>query len=308
MEHARTHLGTAPLSAKAQVEALFDSLALEYLRERERQVSFLSQRRIAIDFLGGAKGRLLEVGCGPAVMMPELLAMGFEAHGIDVSSEMIRRARQRMAGHPLEKRCSFTVDDVERLHIAEGSYDALLCMGVLEYLPRYSRALAEMSRVLKPGGIAVLALPNRASAYHVARAAYVSLRAFERRLRGRRNPYRLAHNRCVPWRFDRELAAKGLRKLESRACNFMFFPLQELAPRFGILQVGDVERHAAHMRDAISLVRCHRGRADAPAGLAVGPARPDLHLKCAGVGHALCDSRLEAHHVVGIDDGADILD
>jgi ubiquinone/menaquinone biosynthesis C-methylase UbiE len=226
MEHART----APLSAKAQVEALFDSLALEYLRERERQVSFLSQKRIAIDLLGSAKGRLLEVGCGPAVMTPELLAMGFEAHGIDVSSEMIRRARQRMAGHPLEKRCSFSVDDVERLHVAQASYDAVLCMGVLEYLPRYSRALAEISRVLRPGGIAVLALPNRASAYHVARAAYVSLRAFERRLRGRRNPYRLAHNRCVPWRFDRELAAKGLCSLQSRACNFMLFPLQELAP------------------------------------------------------------------------------
>jgi len=230
MEYARTHERTAPLSAKAQVEALFDSLALEYLRERERQVSFLSQKRIAIEFLGDATGRLLEVGCGPALMMPELVVMGFEAHGIDVSGEMIRRARQRMAGHPLEKRCSFSVDDVERMHIAEGSYDAVLCMGVLEYLPRYSRALAEISRVLKPGGIAVLALPNRASAYHIARAAYVNLRAFERRLRGRRGPYKLAHNRCVPWKFDRELIASGLRKLESRACNFMFFPLQELAP------------------------------------------------------------------------------
>ena len=58
MEQART----APLSAKAQVEALFDSLALEYLRERERQVSFLSQRRIAIDFLGGAKGFRERIG------------------------------------------------------------------------------------------------------------------------------------------------------------------------------------------------------------------------------------------------------
>ena len=213
------------------MEALFDSLALEYLRERERQVSFLSQKRIAIDLLGSAKGRLLDVGCGPAVMTPELLAMGFEAHGIDVSGEMIRRARQRMAGHPLEKRCRFSVDDVERLQVAQASYDAVLCMGVLEYLPRYSRALAQISRVLRPGGIAVLALPNRASAYHVTRGAYVSLRAFERRLRGRRNPYRLAHNRCVPWRFDRELAAKGLCKLQSHACNFMLFPLQELAPR-----------------------------------------------------------------------------
>ena len=223
---------TTPLSAKAQVEAMFDSLALQYVQERERQVSFISQKRIAIDFLGGAKGRLLEVGCGPAVMTPELLAMGFDAHGIDVSSEMIRRAQQRMAGHPLEKRCSFSVDDVERLKGADASYDAVLCMGVLEYLPRYTLALAEISRVLKPGGIAVLALPNRASAYHVARGAYTGLRRFERRLRGQRIAYGLAHNRCVPWRFDDELADAGLQKLESRACNFMFFPLQELAPRF----------------------------------------------------------------------------
>src|SRR5258706_7454942 len=152
MDHARS----TPLSAKAQVEALFDSLALEYLRDRDRQVSFVSQRAIAIDFLGDAKGRLLEVGCGPAVITPELLAMGFEAHGIDVSCEMVRRARQRMAGHPLEKRCRFSVDDVERLHVGEGSYDAVLCMGVLEYLPRYSRALGEISRVLKPGGVPVM--------------------------------------------------------------------------------------------------------------------------------------------------------
>jgi ubiquinone/menaquinone biosynthesis C-methylase UbiE len=227
MNHART----APLSAKAQVEALFDSLALEYVRDRDRQVSFLSQKAIAIDLLGEAKGRLLEVGCGPAVMTPELVAMGFEAHGIDVSCEMIRRARQRMAGHPLEKRCTFAVDDVERWHFSEASFDAVLCMGVLEYLPRYSRALAEMARVLKPGGMAVIALPNRASAYHVVRDGYRALRALERRIRGRRPPYRMAHNRCVPWQFDRELERAGLVKEASRACNFMFFPLQELAPR-----------------------------------------------------------------------------
>jgi ubiquinone/menaquinone biosynthesis C-methylase UbiE len=227
MDHART----APLSAKAQVEALFDSLALEYLRERGRQISFVSQKAIAIDLLGEAKGRLLEIGCGPAVMTPELLAMGFEAHGIDVSCEMVRHARQRMAGHPLEKRCRFSVDDVERLRIAQDSYDAVLCMGVLEYLPCYSRALAEIARVLKPGGIAVIALPNRVSAYHVARDAYRRLRALEHRLRGRRAPHRMSHNRCVPWQFDRELERAGLPKQASRACNFMFFPLQELAPR-----------------------------------------------------------------------------
>ena len=210
-------------AAKTQVEALFDSLALEYVREREQQFSFVCQKRIAIELLGQTKGRLLEVGCGPAVMTPELVGMGFLVHGIDVSTEMVRRARQRMAGHPLEKRCSFALGDVERLREADASYDAVLCMGVLEYLPRYSAALAEMTRVLKPGGVVVITLPNRASAYHVAASAYRQLRGGRRR--------QLPHNRCVPWTFDRELAAVGLRKLESRACNFIFFPLQELLPR-----------------------------------------------------------------------------
>jgi len=223
---------TAAASAKAEVEALFDSLALQYVRERERQFSFLVQKSIAIEFLGGMRGRLLEAGCGPGIMMPELVAMGFETHGVDVSREMIRRARQRMKGHPLEKRCSFAVGDVEELDLPDAAYDAVLCMGVLEYLPRYSLALGEISRVLKPGGVAVIALPNRASAYHLTRAAYAALRGLERRARGRRAAARLAHNRCVPWQFDRELAAADLRKLAGRACNFIFFPLQELLPRF----------------------------------------------------------------------------
>lgn len=210
--------------AKNQVEALFDSLAQEYVREREQQFSFMCQKRIALEMLGGAtKGRLLEVGCGPAVMTPDLVAMGFLVHGIDVSAEMVRRAGQRMAGHPLEKRCVFGPGDAERLQFPDCSYDAVLCMGVLEYLPRYSTALAEIARVLKPGGRAVITLPNRASAYHVAWGAYRRLKP------GRRRD--LPHNRCVPWHFDRELAAAGLRKLESRACNFIFFPLQELLPR-----------------------------------------------------------------------------
>lgn len=223
---------TAPSSsARANVQAMFDSLALEYLRERERQVSFRSQKRIAIEMLGGVRGRLLEVGCGPAVMTPDLLAMGFDVHGIDVSEEMVRQARQRMAGHPLEKRCRFETGDVERLRYASGTFNAVLCMGVLEYLPLYSRALAEIWRVLVPGGTVVITLPNRASSYHVARSGYDLLRALDRQLRRRGPPVDIAHNRCVPWMFDRELDEAGLRKVESRACNFIFFPLQELLPR-----------------------------------------------------------------------------
>ena len=192
----------APLApgtrAKAQVEALFDSLALEYVRTRERQVSFVMQKRLVLEMLADVRGRILEVGCGPAVMTPELAAMGFEVHGIDVSGEMIRRARQRMIDHPLESRCRFAVGDFERLDYPDGFFDAVLAMGVLEYLPCYAEALRGTARVLKPGGVAVFTAPNGASSYHVGRLAYQALGSAARYVRRKPRPERSVLKRWLP--------------------------------------------------------------------------------------------------------------
>jgi 2-polyprenyl-3-methyl-5-hydroxy-6-metoxy-1,4-benzoquinol methylase len=224
---AMGEIRTASQPAKAQVEALFNSLALEYVRERERQFSFISQKRIVIEMLMGSRGRLLEVGCGPGIMLPDLLAMGYEVHAIDVSAEMIRRAEQYMSGQPLARRCRLAVGDVERLEFGEGAFDVVLAMGVLEYLPAYDGALREMVRVLRPGGHLVLTVPNRAAAYHLASAAYIAAR----RLVGRPRRTAYAVRPCLPWVLDRQLAGLGMRKIESQACNFIFFPLKELHQR-----------------------------------------------------------------------------
>lgn len=221
---------TPELSAKTEVQALFDSLALEYVRDRERQFSFAAQKRLVLGMLAEARGRLLEVGCGPALMAPDLLAMGFHVQGIDVSPEMVRRARLRMAGHPFAERCRFSAGDFEQLEFPDACFDAVLSMGVLEYLPRYEPALRNAARVLKPGGIAVFTLPNRASSYHLARSLYEGLRGTARRLQGRPRQAGWVPNRCLPWAFDRELERAGLEPIESAACNFVFFPLKELRP------------------------------------------------------------------------------
>lgn len=221
---------TRELSAKHEVRALFDSLALEYVRSREHQFSFVAQKRLVVGMLAEARGRLLEVGCGPAVMTPDLLAMGFQVQGVDVSPEMLRRARLRMAGHPLAQRCRFSAGDFEQLAFPDACFDAVLAMGVLEYLPSYGRALRNAARVLKPGGIAVFTLPNRASSYHLAGSFYEGVRGMARRLRGRPRPAGCVPNRCLPWAFDRELERAGLEPVESAACNFIFFPLKEWRP------------------------------------------------------------------------------
>jgi SAM-dependent methyltransferase len=169
---------------------------------------------------------VLDVGCGPAVMEAQLLERGFEVIGIDVSEEMIRHGSRRIAHHPLQARCRLRVGDVEALEFPDGFFDAVVAMGVLEYLPDYSRALAELHRVLKPGGMALLTVPSRISPYRLARSGYERLK---RVLRSGR-PQGFVPNRCLPWRLDAELAHAGFLKRESRGCNFIVFPLHELCP------------------------------------------------------------------------------
>ena len=154
--------------------------------------------------LASQRGRLLEVGCGQGVMLPDLLAMGFEVHGIDVSAEMIRSAEQRIAAHALASRCRLRIGDVERLRYPDASFDAVRSMGWLEYLPNYVTALHEIARVLKPGGHVVLTVPNQASAYHVARSSYLTCR----RLLGTRRAPSVASPR-LPWALDRALGRRA---------------------------------------------------------------------------------------------------
>jgi SAM-dependent methyltransferase len=223
------------------VRGFFDSEALAYVREREQQYSFQSQKRIVLEMLdsearrapGGPWKRALDLGCGPAMMEAALLERGFDVWGIDASEQMIEHGKARIAENSLRSRCHLAVGDVQKLPCADGFYDAVVSMGLLEYLPDYAPALREMHRALRNGGIAVLTIPSRICAYHVTRRGYHGAVAFARRLAGRRtaDAPAFAVNQCVPWRLDRQLAQAGLRKLESRTCNFIFFPLHDKLPR-----------------------------------------------------------------------------
>jgi ubiquinone/menaquinone biosynthesis C-methylase UbiE len=211
------------------VRSLFDSAALAYVREREQEYSFQSQKKIVLEMLQGSSGRALDMGCGPAMMEEALLERGLEVWGIDASERMIEHAKERIERHAQAQRCHLAVGSAERLPCADGFYDAILSMGMLEYLPDYEPVLREMHRALRNGGIAVLTVPSRVCVYHIARDGYHRARSFARRSAGGQGSVPV--NRCIPWRLDRQLAQAGLRKLESRVCNFIFFPLHEKLPR-----------------------------------------------------------------------------
>jgi SAM-dependent methyltransferase len=141
---------------------------------------------------------------------------------------MIAFAKERMAGHRMAARCHLSVGEGEHLAFAEGFFDAIVSMGVLEYLPSYERMIGEMHRLLRRGGIAVLTVPNRIAAYRIARTAYQMLRDTAKRVAGRALAQRPVTHPCLPWQLDLQLERAGLRKIEGRFCNFIFFPLHEL--------------------------------------------------------------------------------
>jgi len=214
----------------AAIRRYFDAASDQYARGRAQEYSFTAQKRIALEFLPARSARVLDIGCGPAVLADELLERADEYSGIDLSPQMIAHGAARMKGHPQGSRCTLSVGDAEALAFPDASFDAVVALGLLEYLPSYERALREMCRVLRPGGIAVLAVPNRACAYRRSRWVADRMRIALKRLLGRapRGTERFHWNPCIPGHLDEELRRLGFERVAGRYCNFIFYPLHEL--------------------------------------------------------------------------------
>jgi ubiquinone/menaquinone biosynthesis C-methylase UbiE len=90
--------------------------------------------------------RILDVGCGTGSHIARYRARGFDVAGIDGSEEMLQRART------LNPDVDLRLSDVDSLPFDDASFDIVLCVEVHRYLPDASKAVAEMARVLKPGG------------------------------------------------------------------------------------------------------------------------------------------------------------
>ncbi|MEQ1700093.1 MAG: methyltransferase domain-containing protein [Ilumatobacteraceae bacterium] len=97
--------------------------------------------------------RLLDVGCGlgeAALALATDLGTGGEVVGVDASAEMLRVARAKAAAAPC--RAEFVVGDAAALALPDGSFDAVRSERTLQWLPDPAAAIAEMARVVRPGG------------------------------------------------------------------------------------------------------------------------------------------------------------
>ena len=100
-----------------------------------------------------AEARVLELGCGPATFWlknAERVPPGWRVTLSDLSPGMVQAAREAVATLPAH--FAFQVADAQDLPFAENSFDLVMANHMLYHVPDVAKALAEVRRVLKPGG------------------------------------------------------------------------------------------------------------------------------------------------------------
>lgn len=104
----------------------------------------------------GPGRRALELGCGTGVFLEKVARCGATIHGIDVSDDLLEKARARVGGLP-----NVVLDrgNAEASPYPDAHFDAVYGSSVLHHL-HLDAALSEARRVLRPGGRVVFAEPN----------------------------------------------------------------------------------------------------------------------------------------------------
>jgi SAM-dependent methyltransferase len=104
----------------------------------------------------GGTARALDAGCGTGLQTAILAERGYTPHGVDLAHGLLLVARRRLPAAPLAR------GDLESLPYRTGAFAVAVCCGsTLSFVPRPAVAVAELARVLAPGGLLLLEVEHR---------------------------------------------------------------------------------------------------------------------------------------------------
>lgn len=140
--------------------------------EQDVQGQIYRERRLRalawIDALGLRPGsEVLEIGCGAGSMSVALARRGFAVRAMDSAPAMVQRARDTVEAEGFSDRVSLSTGDAHALEGPDAAFHLVVALGVIPWLHSPRQALAEMSRVLRPGGRVLITADNRIRLNHL---------------------------------------------------------------------------------------------------------------------------------------------
>jgi len=173
-----------------------------------------------------AESHFLEVGCGAGFTSVNLARNGYRVTAVDVVEAMVDSVQKLAAEANVANRITARVGDVHRLDFPDNTFDVVIAIGVLEWVPALHQPLAELTRVLRPGGYLIVNVDNAWAIHRVLDPLkFPVLTPAKRIIRnmlekiGAIKPIACS-NRCSIRKLNAAIAAAGLQKIQGATCAF----------------------------------------------------------------------------------------
>ncbi|WP_245776245.1 class I SAM-dependent methyltransferase [Pajaroellobacter abortibovis] len=146
-----------PFSQREAIEKYYDQFSAAYDQKRrpfmpEGYHAFLDDREIDLIRRYGEGKEILECGCGTGLLLEKIRLFAKQARGLDISSGMLRKAEERGL--------SVSKGSITAIPFKDESFDLTCSFKTLPHVPEIGRALAEMARVTRSGGVVLAEFYN----------------------------------------------------------------------------------------------------------------------------------------------------
>lgn len=142
-----------------------------YQKEDVYSVIHQDRRSTSLQYIKGLPlpqhPHILEIGCGAGLTSVDLARLGYTIEAVDRVEDMIDLTRQNAIKFGVEEQIHTGVMDASNLEFPDQTFDLVIALGVVPWLPDLMKALNEISRVLVPGGFVLINMDNRWRLNHV---------------------------------------------------------------------------------------------------------------------------------------------
>lgn len=196
------------------------------------------RQQYVLRMLGPGTGKVLDLGCGAGSFFEQLEGLGYAVVGLDSSPEMVKLASSVAA---TLSNSQAVRGDVLHLPFARHIFDALIAVGLLEYLPDDETFLKIIQTMLKPGGRAVVTLRNSLCLERKLWKLYGKCGLTVNKA----DYFYREHN---PKHFKRLLESLGFSNVQITFCHFypLPWPVSRLFPAFNNFLGHKMERYFSH--------------------------------------------------------------